>query len=380
MSKLAAGIIDRERNPFAIDSWINQNYKMTSERLAKAKKMDGWTVELIKKLDRNDNKYPAFLAVRWGYAEIIDEIFIIKESNDVKTVTEVNYIEKRKFKNNNVSKVIQMISKPENQDYISTIKHDLEEKRRILINIAENNHIQLDSIERKHILNYLQDELIPPKPETTSALMKEFVSSALSINQPPYRIRNKLTSLLGEIPLSNTIGKCLSILFDKEEFFHEHNWVPSRLLIILNTISTSQLDSFRIHIFTVLISLTKKMESELEHGLQLFYEKVEDHLDGPESSWDFVTRFTADINGVGPVLMSDFLKNSGFPQFVKIDQRLKAQFPKLINEIPSKQKEMFIFAWRLCEQLKITPFIFDHILYQWGNPTIQRYISRQSTL
>jgi hypothetical protein len=114
------------------------------------------------------------------------------------------------------------------------------------------------------------------------------------------------------------------------------------------------------------------MQYELSSGLDMFYSKVSEALIcGPEYTWSFMENFSSNIIGVGPVLLADFLKNIGFVEFVKIDQRLKKEFPKLIKGSQPTPKSMFIYAWRLCEQLKMNPFVFDHILYQWGNPRLK---------
>jgi hypothetical protein len=68
---------------------------------------------------------------------------------------------------------------------------------------------------------------------------------------------------------------------------------------------------------------------------------------------------------VGPVLFCDFLKNIGFPEFVKVDYHFQKEFPNLTDEKLSIKKQ-FIRSLELCKILGVTPFYFDHLMYQWG--------------
>ena len=51
---------------------------------------------------------------------------------------------------------------------------------------------------KAHIIDYLEAGLLPQKVADEKRLMKEFVSSALSINQPPFRTLSRMRRLLGE--------------------------------------------------------------------------------------------------------------------------------------------------------------------------------------
>jgi len=67
------GIVDKSRNPFAIPSWIDQGYGLTTNkgnRAAKLEKLFGKTIDEIKDIKTNDGRYPAFVGIRWGFAEI----------------------------------------------------------------------------------------------------------------------------------------------------------------------------------------------------------------------------------------------------------------------------------------------------------------------
>jgi len=239
-----------------------------------------------------------------------------------------------------------------------------------LITCAHDPLIQMDPVERRQIIEYLEEEKLPEKPTDEVRLMKEFVSSALSINQPPHRIRNRLRSILGEISRYNTIDLCLYKLFGDPDFRVENNWMPHSLAQTANRLQKQILkeDSFKKNVLTTIESIALTMQRELSSGLDRFYDHMSDELShGPEQTWTFLKHFTSNISGVGPVLMSDFLKNIGFVEFAKIDQRLKTEFPKLASGLPTTPDKIFIYIWHLCKKMKMSPFVFDYILYQWGN-------------
>lgn len=66
------GVIDKSRNPFvgSNNDWIQQGYAFTEHRRDQAKRLLYKTIEEILKEPPNSGRYPAFVAIRWGYAEI----------------------------------------------------------------------------------------------------------------------------------------------------------------------------------------------------------------------------------------------------------------------------------------------------------------------
>jgi len=61
-------IINENKNPFAIPSWIQAGQPLTSHRQAQLTPLFGKEILTLK--DRNTEKYPAFLAIQWGFATI----------------------------------------------------------------------------------------------------------------------------------------------------------------------------------------------------------------------------------------------------------------------------------------------------------------------
>jgi hypothetical protein len=254
---------------------------------------------------------------------------------------------------------------------VAKIRAELERRRGILLQIANDRGSVLDPVERQHILDYLGRREFSPRPDNAVTLMREFVSSALSINQPPHRTRNRLKTLLGKIPLGNTIGHCLALLFKDGGFDDEANWEPAALFAFCSAIASRgdfSSDSFRRDVLTTMIECARHLQSELCDGLERFYARVDAATPAkdPDLAWRYLEQFGASIPGVGPVLTADFLKNIGFHRFVKIDQRLEKEFPGLLPSPGVKRKDLFAAAWELADALGMTPFELDHLLYQWG--------------
>jgi len=66
------GIVDEARNPFACDCWITQPCCLTPHRRRQAEDLLGKTIGEIKEVGGNEGCYPAFVAIRRGFAEIKD--------------------------------------------------------------------------------------------------------------------------------------------------------------------------------------------------------------------------------------------------------------------------------------------------------------------
>jgi hypothetical protein len=69
------GIIDKESNPFIKDSWIEQGYSFTPDRQELTPILFKRNIKEIKSLkEENYCSYPAFLAIRWGFAVLRNNI------------------------------------------------------------------------------------------------------------------------------------------------------------------------------------------------------------------------------------------------------------------------------------------------------------------
>jgi len=66
------GITDNIKNPFALESWIKQGFGLTLNRQDQLRPLLGKTLNEILSINRNEGRYPAFVAIRWGFADLIN--------------------------------------------------------------------------------------------------------------------------------------------------------------------------------------------------------------------------------------------------------------------------------------------------------------------
>lgn len=83
VTTMKEGIIDKEKNPFGTPSWIKQGYGLTYKNKRNRQEdlpiLFNKTVDEINKMSRNDGKYVAFVAIRWGFAKIINNKLVPTE-------------------------------------------------------------------------------------------------------------------------------------------------------------------------------------------------------------------------------------------------------------------------------------------------------------
>lgn len=266
------------------------------------------------------------------------------------------------------------------EDILDKIRGEIERRRIILISMANDTEIPMDQTDRRHIKLYLENQQLPQKPESVPEFLKHYASSCLSYSI----VRKQLGGLIGEIPTANTIPNCLEALFDEQGFLVDVNWTLANFCSLVDNLryqegfSDADLNSKELkpRVLAVLLDGSKVFGTELESVLDAFYIKVQAMVDnGAESAWRFAEGFSKRIRQVGPVLICDFLKNIGFPEFVKVDHHFKKEFPGLFgheHKMRLSDKKRFILSLKLCSKLKITPFLFDHIMYQWGRYNPER--------
>lgn len=262
---------------------------------------------------------------------------------------------------------------------LKTVKATLEERCQQLLLLADDPDSPMDPVDRTHIQLYLGERAVPVSPADWGGLLKRYASSCLSYSV----IRKKLTSLLGAIPSEETIGTALDLLYGTKAFSEPTTWTPEGLLTAVESIQaqagwseadlTSRTPEKRI--LAVLKDGARYFLRVCPHGdLQPFYAQVRMAVSkGAAAMWDFAEELGGAIRMVGPALASDFLKNIGFSDYVKIDHHFGNEFPALIDQAPRAPKGLFIHSLRLAEALGVTPFFLDHLLYQWGR--YQRHIN-----
>ena len=67
------GIIDSENNPFIRKSWVEQGLSLTPQRQEQLQELFGKSIENILMINpENDGRYVAFIAIRLGFASLIN--------------------------------------------------------------------------------------------------------------------------------------------------------------------------------------------------------------------------------------------------------------------------------------------------------------------
>jgi len=136
------GIIDKGLNPFCNTEWSRQNLPLTLHRKDQLKKILGKSFENIQRMKPNEGNYVAFIAIRWGFAELIGGDLMGTE----KLLNEDIYDGRGKLiiKNGNMSNPThqnELINTPSMTQTKTIIKPDDS------INIMEDNHKETEPIE-----------------------------------------------------------------------------------------------------------------------------------------------------------------------------------------------------------------------------------------
>jgi hypothetical protein len=258
-----------------------------------------------------------------------------------------------------------------NKAEIETVRKELVRRKQLLIALSKDEHIQMDNLDRRCIITFFEKGNLPEKPDNIHHLMKKFFTSCFSYAP----LRKYLTSVAGSIPDPFMLPSCLAQIFSMKEFLVNHNWSPDLLHNLADKIQREKkynLESkqFEPRMISVLLSGSEEMAKRLENGLNSLYAQLTyvNSRSGAEI-WAYVLDFSKNIYNVGPNLICDFIKGIGFARFVKVDHHFKREFPKLIgfNDCHSlSDKEHFVLSQQLADLIQMSPFHFDHLLYQWG--------------
>ena len=74
------GIVTKEKNPFISPNWIKQCYPFTITRQQQFVKLINKNFsEVYSQKPINENKYVAFVAIRWGFANLHDKKLVPTE-------------------------------------------------------------------------------------------------------------------------------------------------------------------------------------------------------------------------------------------------------------------------------------------------------------
>jgi hypothetical protein len=70
-STIDIGIIDLDNNPFTHETWIEQGFGFTTKRQEHIENLFGLSFgNILTTKPENDNRYVAFVSIRWGFAKI----------------------------------------------------------------------------------------------------------------------------------------------------------------------------------------------------------------------------------------------------------------------------------------------------------------------
>ena len=100
-----------------------------------------------------------------------------------------------------------------------------------------------------------------------------------------------------------------------------------------------------------------------------FHKLIDSHCQSPESAWQFANSIQWAIDGLGPALCCDFLKEIGSVQYSKPDTHV-TDFLKGCRLIPQKKCDpylAFLQMWRISDATASKPVIIDKIVWILGS-------------
>lgn len=259
-----------------------------------------------------------------------------------------------------------------NFDKISDVKGVIDNRKKALLELAANSPEKMDPVDVENINAFFGQGGLPERPDSVSALMKVFFLCCFTYAP----LRRWLSSRNdGLIPRPDDIPRLLFSIYEEEEFLIDEKWTPENLNYLAHKIQSREgfdLNSRRFpeRIIAVLLSGSIKMRQRLYGGIDVFYSEL-DHINrlSAEDMWRYVLDFQKGIRNVGPALICDFLKDIRCDRFVKVDHHFREEFPALIKldrgKVLSDEGHLRL-SQVISDELDISPFHLDHILYQWG--------------
>ena len=88
-----------------------------------------------------------------------------------------------------------------------------------------------------------------------------------------------------------------------------------------------------------------------------------------ETLWEFATEISIGIKNIGSNLACDFLKESGFTDYAKMDVHMIRSMSEFLDVYSCKNLtdfESFVVTQWLANKINMTPFRLDKILYVYG--------------
>jgi len=291
------------------------------------------------------------------------------------------------------------LNKPLKIDYISDllenisdnrfeeIKKEVHGKESLLIYAAETGGV-FDKTHNDMVMDAIRDNKSPSRPETINRLMLQLISSAFSYN----RVRNQLKRINKSkfhhdyYPILDDHKILLGYLLNDERFEDEDYWHPVRFKALIEEIKNKRkyeevhelTDFWLKYILDILSTAPTKLIEITNQNVNEFYRKVDDICNQgfnddiflkSEVLWRMATDFSIGIRNVGSNLMCDFLKESGFTDYAKMDVHLIRSMSEVLqvnedDKLPDF--ESFATTQWVANKMKMTPYRLDKILYVYG--------------
>jgi len=273
------------------------------------------------------------------------------------------------------------------EERIRQIESEIQQKESWVTDIAIKGS-RFDTTHTEMVLDFIRDNKTPKRPETLNKLMIQLISSAFSYNRIRRQLRkiNREKFSIDNYPIREDHEKILAYLLDEERFKIEDFWHPQKLELLIRDVETEgRYKDYKIisdywleHIMQILRTAPAKMIEISNENIAEFYKKVDDVCDKDyqqnvfrksQNLWELTIEFSNGIRNVGSNLICDFLKESGFTQYAKMDVHLIRSMSEVINRNTCHELsdfESFIVTQWLADNIKMTPFKLDKILYVYG--------------
>jgi len=270
---------------------------------------------------------------------------------------------------------------------IENIKKEIQQKESWVVNTAEQSDL-FDATHAEMVLDFIRDNKKPSRPETINKLMIQFISSAFSYNRIRKQLRkiNRIQFNEDNYPVREDHQKILAYLLNDERFEDESNWRPERFGVLVEEIDEKgEYKELQImspywleHIMNILRTAPAKMIRLTNQNVEEFYNKIDGICNSDYDNdifrksallWELATELSIGITNVGTNLMCDFLKESGFTDYAKMDIHLIRSMSEVLEVYRCSNLsdfESFVVSQWLADKIKITPFKLDKILYVCG--------------
>ncbi|HQB28608.1 MAG TPA: HIT family protein [Paludibacter sp.] len=267
------------------------------------------------------------------------------------------------------------------------IKEEVHGKESLLIHAAEAGGV-FDKTHRDMVMDAIRDNKSPSRPETINRLMLQLISSAFSYN----RVRNQLKRINKSrfhhdyYPILDDHKLLLGYILNDERFKDEDFWHPVRFKALIEEIKNTRkyekvhelTDYWLTYLLDILSTAPAKLIEITNQNVTEFYDKVDeicnqgfndDIFFKAEVLWRMATDFSTGIRNVGSNLMCDFLKESGFTDYAKMDVHMIRSMSEVLqfnkdDKLPDY--ESFATTQWLASKLGMTPYRLDKILYVFG--------------